>query len=105
MDEKDYYMHVGAHKEAKPAITHYKLLESSNGKSLLEVNIETGRQHQIRAHMSWMGNAILGDERYGKKGGRMGLHAHKLTFLHPKTKNKINLEVDATKDFYALMKL
>ena len=63
LDEKEYRMHVGKHKYAKSAITHYKTLESNDTRSLLEVRIETGRQHQIRAHMAWMGNAVVGDER------------------------------------------
>jgi len=103
LDEKEYRMHVGAHKDAKPAITHYEVKESKEKRSLLEVNIETGRQHQIRAHMAWMGNPIVGDERYGTKGGRMGLHAMRLGFVHPITKRKIELEVDAPRDFYALL--
>ena len=104
LDEKEYRMHVGAHKDAKTAITHYKLKESADTRSLVEVRIETGRQHQIRAHMSWMGNSIVGDERYGTKGGRMGLHAMRLAFVHPETKNSITLEVDAPSDFYNLLK-
>ena len=104
LDEKEYRMHVGKHKDAKSAITHYKILESNDTRSLLEVRIETGRQHQIRAHMSWMGNAIIGDERYGTKGGRMGLHAMRLSFVHPISKKNIALEVDAPIDFYGLMK-
>ncbi|HIP18738.1 MAG TPA: RluA family pseudouridine synthase [Sulfurovum sp.] len=104
LDEKEYRMHVGAHKDAKSAITHYKVLESNDKRSLLEVNIETGRQHQIRAHMAWVGNAVVGDERYGTKGGHMGLHAHRLSFVHPASKNKITLEVDAPREFYALIK-
>jgi len=103
LDEKEYRMHVGAHKHAKPAITHYKVRESTETRSLLEVRIETGRQHQIRAHMSWIGNAVVGDERYGSKGGRMGLHAMRLAFLHPVRKNSIELEVDAPSDFYGLL--
>ena len=104
LNEKEYRMHVGTHKHAKPAITHYKMLESNTKLSLLEVDIETGRQHQIRAHMAWMGNSIVGDERYGTKGGRMGLHAMKLHFIHPISKKKVLLEVDAPSDFYGLMK-
>lgn len=103
LDEKEYRMHVGIHKHAKPAITHYKTLESKEKRSLLEVRIETGRQHQIRAHMAWMGNAVVGDERYGKKGGRMGLHAMRLHFVHPVSQKKVLLEVDAPGDFYGLM--
>jgi len=104
LDEKEYRMHVGQHKNAKSAITHYKVLESNNTRSLLEVRIETGRQHQIRAHMSHIGNPILGDERYGKKGGRMGLHAMRLKFIHPINQKQMLLEVDAPRDFYALLK-
>ncbi|CAA6822176.1 MAG: tRNA pseudouridine synthase C  len=106
LDDKEYKMHVGKDPKAKPALTHYQLKESKNNKSLLEVHIETGRQHQIRAHMSWMGNYILGDERYGKnykKGDRMGLHATKLTIFHPTKKKNITFEVDAPKDFYDLL--
>jgi 23S rRNA pseudouridine1911/1915/1917 synthase len=97
-------MHVGAHKDAKSAITHYVLQKNTDKRSLLEVNIETGRQHQIRAHMAWIGNPVVGDERYGKKGGRMGLHATKLHFTHPINKKKILLEIDAPRDFYELLK-
>ena len=104
LDEKEYRMHVGKHKDAKSAITHYKILESTDTRSLLEVRIETGRQHQIRAHMSWMGNSIVGDERYGKKGGRMGLHAMRLSFIHPVNQKQVLLEVDAPRDFYGLLK-
>jgi len=104
LDEKEYRVHVGKHKDAKPAITHYKVLESSETRSLLEVSIETGRQHQIRAHMAWLGHAVIGDERYGSKGGRMGLHAHRLTIVHPVNKHKVTLEVDAPREFYALMR-
>jgi len=104
LGEKEYRMHVGKHKDAKSAITHYKVLESNDTRSLLEVRIETGRQHQIRAHMAWMGNSIVGDERYGKKGGRMGLHAMRLSFVHPVSKKQVLLEVDAPRDFYGLMR-
>ena len=104
LDEKEYRMHVGAHKDAKPAITHYKVLESTDTRSLLEVRIETGRQHQIRAHMAWLGHSIVGDERYGTKGGRMGLHALKLTIVHPKMKKNLTIDVDAPRDFYGLLR-
>ena len=103
LDEKEYRMHIGKHKDAKPAITHYKILESKESRSLLEVRIETGRQHQIRAHLSHMGNAVVGDERYGKKGGRMGLHAMRLAFVHPISQKPVSLEVDTPVDFYGLL--
>ncbi|MEA3434180.1 MAG: RluA family pseudouridine synthase, partial [Campylobacterota bacterium] len=53
LDDKEYRMHVGKHPDAKSAITHYEVKQTSTNRSLLEVSIETGRQHQIRAHMAW----------------------------------------------------
>ena len=103
LDEKEYKVHVGEHKLAKKAITHYKSIKKNKNKTLLEVEIKTGRQHQIRAHLSWLGNPIIGDERYGKKGERMGLHSYKLKIYHPIKKEFISLEVDAPKEFYCLI--
>ena len=104
LDEKIYKMHVGEHPKAKKAITHYEVKESSATRSLLEVTLETGRQHQIRVHLSWLGHAIIGDERYGTKGDKMGLHADKLTIIHPKQKKPLSFQVDAPKEFYSLLK-
>jgi len=103
LDEKEYHMHVGKHPDAKSATTHYEVKQTTNNRSLLEVNIETGRQHQIRAHMAWLGHSVVGDERYGKKGGRMGLHSMRLSIIHPKTKKPLTFEVDAPSDFYGLL--
>jgi len=103
LDENEYRMHVGKHPDAKPAITHYEIKESKEKRSLLEVSIETGRQHQIRAHMAWLGHSIIGDERYGTKCGRMGLHSMRLSIVHPKTKKPLLFEVDAPRDFYGLL--
>ncbi len=102
-DDKVYRMHVGKHPEAKPAVTHYKVKQSTKDRSLLEVSIETGRQHQIRAHLAWLGHSIIGDERYGTKGEKMGLHAKKLTIIHPVNKKSMSFEVDAPREFYALL--
>jgi len=105
LDEEEYRVHVGKHPKAKEAITHYKILEKKNSKSLLEVNIETGRQHQIRAHLAWLGTSVVNDERYGKKveGERMGLHAKSLRIIHPISKKPLELKVDAPSDFYDLI--
>jgi len=103
LDEKIYKMHVGEHKDAKEAITHYEVIQEKNKRSLLKVNLETGRQHQIRAHMAYLGHSVIGDERYGKNGPRMALHASALTFYHPKDDKKISFKQDAPKDFYDLL--
>ena len=104
LDEKEYKMHIGEHKFAKRAVTHYEVKKSEQKRSLLEVKLETGRQHQIRAHLSWFGNAIVGDERYGKKGDKLGLHAQYLKIYHPVKKRFLSFEVDAPAEFYNLLK-
>lgn len=73
--------------KSKHAVTHYTVLESGDGISLLEIRTDTGRKHQIRVHLADIGHPIVGDERYGKKStaNRLGLHASYLRFAHPLT--------------------
>jgi 23S rRNA pseudouridine1911/1915/1917 synthase len=103
LDEVEYRMHVGAHPDAKPAITHYQTERTLNNRSLLKVQLETGRQHQIRAHMAWLGYPIIGDPRYGTAGGRMGLHALRLKIIKPNSGKELVFETPAPKDFLMLM--
>ncbi|MFD0962546.1 RluA family pseudouridine synthase [Pseudofulvibacter geojedonensis] len=80
-----------AHKKeiegSKKAILHYKLLKKLNKYSLLEINLETGRHHQIRCQLSTIGAIIKGDLKYGakrsNKDASIHLHARKLEFIHP----------------------
>lgn len=74
-------------RHSKRSVTHYRVLESGNGISLLEIRTDTGRKHQIRVHLADIGHPIVGDERYGKKSTakRLGLHASYLRFAHPTT--------------------
>ncbi|MCJ8331156.1 MAG: RluA family pseudouridine synthase [Lentisphaeria bacterium] len=104
MDQNSYQATVGKHPAAKNAITHYKTEETVKGKSLLEVKIDTGRQHQIRAHLQWLGHPVVGDRRYGTAGGRMGLHALRLDIMHVKTGKRIYFETPAPDEFSALLK-
>jgi 23S rRNA pseudouridine955/2504/2580 synthase len=60
------YKEKPEHRDAKTIITHYKVLAENNGLSLLEVNLLTGRTHQIRAHLSFYSHPLLGDGKYGK---------------------------------------
>ena len=103
MDEEEYRAHVGEHPAARPATTHYETERTAGGRSLLRVRLETGRQHQIRAHLAWLGCPVVGDPRYGAGGGRMGLHALRLKIVHPATGRKMVFEAPVPDDFRALM--
>jgi 23S rRNA pseudouridine1911/1915/1917 synthase len=103
MDPEKYHMNVGAHPEAKNAITHFNTLETTDNRTLLEVKIETGRQHQIRAHLSWLGHPVIGDPRYGRNGPRLGLHALRLSIARPKTDKQLTVETPPPNDFLDLL--
>ena len=84
-------------KDGKNAITHFKVLKRYDKYTLLEVKIETGRTHQIRVHMSFIGYPVVGDVVYSNGKNPFGvigqmLHAQKLTFKHPITNKELNLE-------------
>ncbi|MCX5665724.1 MAG: RluA family pseudouridine synthase [Candidatus Omnitrophica bacterium] len=75
-------------ESSKEAITHYKVIKRFGAFTLLECRLGTGRTHQIRVHLSYIGHPILGDEKYGTKGNfKMPmLHAATIGFVHPATK-------------------
>lgn len=85
-------------KGGRNSLTHYKLLEAFGRASLCEVKPETGRTHQIRVHFSALKHPCVGDPLYGadKKMSKMlglnhqWLHAYKIEFLHPRTRNKVS---------------
>lgn len=92
-------------KDTRQAITHYDVLKYTPKHALLEVSIDTGRRHQIRAHLSSIGCPIAGDKRYGAKSNplrRVGLHAWKLSFEHPITKQRVNIECPPPASFFKL---
>ena len=113
-------------EKGKIAITNYKTLEIFQNSnlpkiSLVECNLETGRTHQIRVHMNFKGNSILGDKSYGKSKkkfkkidmniekkinnfNRQALHAKSLSFVHPRTEREIFFEAKRPKDFDTLVK-
>jgi len=103
MDSKGFRAHVGAHPEAKRAVTHFETQRTVKGCSLLAVQIETGRQHQIRAHLAWLGHPVLGDSRYGTGGGRLGLHALRLSIPCPKTGKRLDFQAPVPDGFSALL--
>ncbi len=72
----------------KKAVTHYRKIGGNSRYSLLQINLDTGRKHQIRVHMQDIGHPIVGDKKYGSSSNpirRMALHAQVLAFTHPKT--------------------
>jgi 23S rRNA pseudouridine1911/1915/1917 synthase len=111
----------------KKSITNYKTLKVFNIKdipkiSLLECKLETGRTHQIRVHMAYKGNSLLGDKQYGKKNlrfkkinedfedklkvlDRQALHAMSLGFIHPTSSKIINFQSKLPKDFQKILDL
>ena len=83
------------HPQGKEAISHYRVLESNDKTSLVEVSIETGRRHQIRMAMQHLGTPVVGDERHGAVTNphkRIMLHASALEFLHPETDDPVRFE-------------
>ena len=87
-------------KSGKSAITHWDVIERFKGATLVKVNLETGRTHQIRVHFSSIGHPVVGDPMYGanpqlseKLGlSRQWLHAMSLKFKHPRTGELIKVE-------------
>jgi 23S rRNA pseudouridine1911/1915/1917 synthase len=73
-------------KDGKPAVTRWKLLKAGKGYSLLELELETGRRNQIRAHLSFLGHPVAGDAKYHACTNpvkRLCLHAEHISFHHP----------------------
>ncbi|WP_080840423.1 RluA family pseudouridine synthase [Cohnella massiliensis] len=90
-DRNDRKMFAVTDKGAKDAVTHFTVLERFAEYTLVELRLETGRTHQIRVHMKYIGHPLVGDPVYGGRGGRnlgiegQALHAGVLGFVHPRT--------------------
>lgn len=85
-----------SHKEGKKAVLSYKLLQTNQKLSLLEVELHTGRPHQIRVQLAGMGNPIWGDQKYGREyskvGQQIGLWAYELSLEHPTQKTEVTVQ-------------
>jgi len=88
--------------ESKKAILHYTTLKKLDRYTLLEVNLETGRHHQIRVQLSNIGSPIKGDLKYGfdrsNKDGSISLHARFIEFIHPVSQETIKITADLPND-------
>lgn len=84
--------------KGKPAVTHFKVLERFGNYTLVELTLETGRTHQIRVHMAYIGYPVAGDPLYGPrktlKGNGQFLHAQTLGFTHPTTGESLRFSVE-----------
>ena len=97
-------------KGGKNAITHFEVLDSFSNYSLVSCRLETGRTHQIRAHMEFIKHPIVNDPLYhpnGKKATEFGqfLHARTLSFTHPLTGETLNFQVEPPKEFAEFIQL
>lgn len=99
--------------DGKPSVTHYETLEAFPSASLLEIELETGRTHQIRVHMSAQRHPCVGDAMYGADPmlsarlglGRQWLHAKQLGFEHPRTREFTTFESDYAPDLQAALEV
>lgn len=94
-------------KDGKEAITGYQVVKGNDSYTLLELFLQTGRKNQIRVHMQDLGCPVVGDKRYGGPKspiGRLCLHAHRLTFVHPVTGQTITLKSRKPRDFNRLFR-
>ncbi|HCO68026.1 MAG TPA: RNA pseudouridine synthase [Dysgonomonas sp.] len=88
--------------DSKKAVLHYKVLAHSDKYNLLEIDLETGRHHQIRSQLSKIGCPIKGDLKYGSErsnpDGGINLHARKVSFIHPVSKQPIEITAPVPDD-------
>ena len=87
--------------QGETAITHYCVVEERNGHSLVSLRLETGRTHQIRIHMKYLGYPLIGDYLYNPDMeyiGRQALHSHRLSFTHPITGEPMEFTAPLPKD-------
>ena len=91
-------------KNSKNAVTHYSVIAQANGFTHVRLRLQTGRTHQIRVHMAYLGHPVAGDDVYGPKKDKTGLtgqclHAKKLGFIHPVTGKYMEFESELPKYF------
>ena len=93
---------------SRPAVTHWEVLARYRGWTHIRCRLETGRTHQIRVHMAYIGHPLLGDMVYGAKKPERGLegqclHARELKFLHPRTGEAIHLSTELPEYFQQVL--
>lgn len=106
-DPHDRKMYTVVQSGGKHAITHFNVVERFGDYTLLELKLETGRTHQIRAHMKFIGHPLVGDPMYGRTGGikmqGQALHAASLGFTHPTTGERLEFSAPVPADMEELL--
>ncbi|CAH1204649.1 Ribosomal large subunit pseudouridine synthase D [Paenibacillus allorhizoplanae] len=106
-DSHDRKMYTVTEKNSKTAVTHFVVLERFGDFTLVELKLETGRTHQIRVHMKFIGHPLVGDPMYGKSKGMLmdgqALHAAILGFKHPRTGEWMQFEAPIPPDMENLI--
>lgn len=95
----------GVFSDGEQAVTHWEAVKNNNESTLLKINLETGRTHQIRVHFSHIGHSLLGDSLYGgncKDIKRQALHCKTIYFIHPVTEKRIIIDSKFPDDFYQI---
>ena len=93
-------------EQGEQAITHYSVVDEKNGHSLVSLRLETGRTHQIRIHMKYLGFPLIGDYLYNpdmENIGRQALHSHRLTFTHPITGEALKFHAPLPEDMQSVL--
>lgn len=96
----------GVFDDGERAVTHWEAVDSKEGRTLIKINLETGRTHQIRVHFSHLGYPLLGDTLYGGDTSlinRQALHCKTVYFKHPVTSKSIVIDSDFPTDFKGLI--
>ena len=106
-DENDRKKMAVTANNSKHAVTHFKVLERYDDATLIEVQLETGRTHQIRVHMNYIGHPVVNDPVYGNKkildeSGQC-LHAKELGFIHPKTHEYVEFSSELPDCFVGIL--
>jgi 23S rRNA pseudouridine1911/1915/1917 synthase len=94
-------------EDGQQAVTHYKVLKRVDNFTVIELVLQTGRTHQIRVHMSYIGHPLVGDWLYGKEEqeliSRQALHSYSLEFIHPVSRQVMNFKSDIPGDMRKLI--
>jgi len=107
-DPRDRQKMAVTNRNGKAAVTHYRVLGSAGNYTLLKLRLETGRTHQIRVHMAYIGHPLVGDARYGPSKPHWGLggqflHAYMLGFVHPRSGEFLEFRAHLPEELNAIL--